>query len=95
MRCRAGRILSFREALQRAGEVDEVMIIGGGQIYDLFLPKAERVYLTRVHTEIEGDARFPELDPAAWVLVDVESHVAGDGNEFDFDFRTYERAASP
>ena len=46
-------------ALAAAGDVEEIMIIGGGQIYDLFLPKTNRLYVTRVHTEIEGDAFFP------------------------------------
>lgn len=84
-------VASPAAALRAAGDADEVMIVGGGQIYDLFLPKAGRLYLTRVHTEVEGDAWFPDLDPGAWTLVNVESRAASDGNEFDFDFRTYER----
>ena len=88
-------VASPAEALTAAGDVEEVMVIGGGQIYDLFLPKAGRVYLTRVNTEIKGDAWFPDLDPGTWALVDVESHAASEGNEFDFEFRTYERPAQP
>ena len=49
-------------ALRAAGDVDEVMIIGGGEIYELFMNQATRIYLTRVDTEIEGDAFFPEFE---------------------------------
>ncbi len=79
-------------ALQIAGNVPEVMIIGGGQVYELFLPKASRVYLTHVHTVVAGDAWFPALDPRDWTVVDRELHTASESNEFDFEFRTYERA---
>jgi dihydrofolate reductase len=79
------------EALRAAGDVGEVMIIGGGQIYDLFMPKAGRIYLTRVKSDLEGDAWFQNIDPATWQLTSTESHAADDRNEFDFEFRTYER----
>ncbi len=78
-------------ALAIAADADEIMIIGGGQIYDLFLPKAGRLHLTRVHTELDGDAFFPPVDPADWQLVASESHEASPANEFAFDFMTYER----
>lgn len=79
------------DALRAAGDVDEVMIIGGGQIYDLFMAKASRVYLTRVLAEVEGDAWFPALDKAAWTLVSSEPHAADDNNEFAFEAQVFER----
>jgi dihydrofolate reductase len=84
-------VSSPAEALRAAAAADEVMIIGGGQIYDLFLPKANRVHLTLVHAEIDGDAFFPKLDEATWLLTSSQQHQAGEKNEFDFEFRTYER----
>jgi dihydrofolate reductase len=78
-------------ALKVAGDAEEIMIIGGGQIYDLFLPKAGRLHVTRVHTEIEGDAFFPAIDAHSWELVDREAFAASEANEFAFEFRTYER----
>lgn len=78
-------------ALDVAGDAEEVMIIGGGQIYDLFLPKAGRLHVTRVHTEIEGDAFFPAIDANSWELVGREAFAASEANEFAFEFRTYER----
>ena len=80
-------------ALAIAADADEIMIIGGGQIYDLFLPKAGRLHITRVHTELDGDAFFPPVDAADWQLVASESHAASAANEFAFDFRTYERTS--
>lgn len=84
-------VASPAAALQAAGDADEMMIIGGGQIYDLFLPKAGRLHLTRVHAEIDGDAFFPALDPAVWSLVASEVHAADERNQFAFEFTTYER----
>ena len=84
-------VASPAAALDVAGHAEEIMIIGGGQIYDLFLPKAGRLHVTRVHTEIEGDAFFPEIDAGSWKLVDSEAFAASEANEFAFEFRTYER----
>jgi len=84
-------VASVEEAIAAAGDVDEVMVIGGSQIYELVLPLADRLYLTRVHADLEGDAFFPELGESEWNLVSNENHAADDRNEFDFSFRTYER----
>ncbi len=84
-------VMSPAAALDVAGDVPEIMIIGGSQIYDLFMPKAGRLHVTRVQADVDGDAFFPVISDADWELVDVESHEASDANEFAFDFRTYER----
>jgi dihydrofolate reductase len=57
---------SIEEALQAAGEVNEVMIIGGASFYEQMLPRTDRLYLTYVHAKIEGDAWFPEIDFSEW-----------------------------
>ena len=88
-------VASPAAALAIAGDASEVMIIGGSQIYDLFLPKAGRLHMTRVQTEIDGDAFFPEISESDWELVSSEAHEASDRNEFAFDFRTYERKDRP
>lgn len=88
-------VASPAAALEIAGDATEIMIIGGSQIYDLFLPKAGRVHLTRIHTEIDGDAFFPAISEFEWELVSEETHEASDKNEFAFDFRTYERKDCP
>ena len=85
-------VSSTAEAVTTAGDVAEIMVIGGSDIYALFLPQAQRVYLTRVHAEVEGDAFFPALGEE-WHLVSDEAHTADAGNEYDVSFRIYERAA--
>ena len=78
-------------ALAAAGEADEVMVIGGSEVYALFLPDAGRLYLTRIHAEVEGDAWFPEIARDEWRLTADEPHAADERNEYDYSFLTYER----
>lgn len=82
---------SVAAALAAAGDADEVMVIGGGEIYREFLPMADRIYLTRVQVETEGDTLFPELDMNEWDVVAVEEYPAGDEREIGFDLETLER----
>ena len=84
-------VQSTDEAIVAAGDVDEIMVIGGSEVYALFLPVAQRLYLTRVHADVNGDAFFPVVDEDEWQLVSDEAHVADSKNEFDFSFRIYER----
>jgi dihydrofolate reductase len=83
-------VASPAAAVDIAAGAAEIMIIGGSEIYKLFLPLADRVYLTRVHAEVEGDAWFPALGDD-WRLVSDERHAADDNNEHDMSFRLYER----
>jgi dihydrofolate reductase len=87
-------VASTDAAVAAAGNAEEIMIIGGSQVYALFLPVADRIYLTRVHAEVDGDAHFPTPEADAWALVSDEPHVADDRNDFDYSFRVYERKAS-
>jgi dihydrofolate reductase len=59
-------VQSIEQAVEVAGVVEEIMVIGGSQIYAAFLPLADRIYLTRVHAEVEGDAFFPSIDESKW-----------------------------
>ena len=86
-------VTSVEEAIAVAGDAPEIMIIGGSEIYALFMPHAGRLYLTRVHTNVDGDAFFPGLDDS-WRLVSEEAHGADGKNEFDYSFRRYEPAAA-
>ena len=84
-------VASLEDAVAAAGDADEIMIIGGSQIYAHALPLAARLYLTRVHAEIDGDAFFPEIDQTGWRLIDDVRHAADERNQFDYSFRIYER----
>ncbi|MGM0769690.1 MAG: dihydrofolate reductase [Pseudomonadota bacterium] len=91
---------SLQEALVKAeaqAEIeggDEVMIIGGGQIYAEALPTVDRIYITRVHAEIEGDAFFPEVNWDEWEEIGREDFSASDNNPYDYSFVVYQRLAS-
>ena len=82
---------SLEEALARA-EVEkpvEVMIVGGAEIYRAVLPMADRIELTEVHIQAQGDARMERFDPAAWREVTRERHSTADG--LGFSYVTLER----
>ncbi len=85
-------VASPAAALAAAREAAEIMIIGGSQVYELFLPKAGRLYLTRVLADVEGDAYFPDINEREWKLSACEAHAATGANEYAFEFRTYERS---
>lgn len=69
----------------------KIFIIGGGEIYQQYLPEAVRVYLTRVHTVIEADTFFPALGENEWELVSAEKHYKDDKHAYDFTFEVWER----
>jgi dihydrofolate reductase len=73
-------------ALRAAGEVPEVMVVGGAEIYRQMLPLAQCMYLTWVETSVDGDARFPEWDEREWVEVGRERHEADERNAFAYSF---------
>ncbi len=78
-------------AIAAAGDVAELMVIGGGNIYEQLLPGSDRIYLTRVHTHIEGDIFFPEIDPADWRSISAETYPVTADRQYGFTFETLER----
>jgi len=84
---------SFEEALKRCEyeETGEVCVIGGGEIYKQALPFVNRIHLTRVHTDIEGDTVFPELFDGDWKQLNCEEHKADDKHAYDYSFLEYVR----
>lgn len=83
---------SVKDALFVAenGDYKEVFIIGGGQIFNEVLDKADKVYLTRVHTELEGDVFFPQLGKE-WKLVWSEAHQSDEKHRYDYTFQRWEK----
>ncbi len=84
-------VSSVDAAIATAGDTGEVMVIGGSEIYKLFLPLVERIYMTRVHIDVDGDARFPELDDQQWQETKREHHDADDSNDYEFTTSVLER----
>lgn len=82
---------SADEALALTGGADEVMVIGGAEIFRLFLPLADRQYVTEIDASVEGDVRFPEVDRSQWREVEREAHPPDAKNPHPYTFVTLER----
>ncbi|MEM8737747.1 MAG: dihydrofolate reductase [Planctomycetota bacterium] len=83
---------SLEQALELVGDSDpEPFITGGGKIYELALPRADRMVLTTVHAELDGDTFFPEFDPQAWAVTDARHHLADDRHAHAFTVHTLDR----
>jgi dihydrofolate reductase len=78
-------------ALKLAASADEVMIIGGGNLYTQLLPQTERIYLTRIHADIDGDTFFPNLESQDWQLVASETLPADKNRTNKVSFEVLER----
>ena len=86
---------SIKEAFDLVGDVDEMMVVGGANLYAQALPLASRMYLTIVHDHFDGDTAFPDYEEGEWQEVARESHAADERNPHAFSFLTLERRASP
>ena len=82
---------SLDEAIAMAEGDEETFIIGGAQIYRAALAVADRMYITRVERDYEGDTSFPDIDYSQWQLVSEERHERGEEYEWPFSFLTYDR----
>ncbi|MBW2976454.1 type 3 dihydrofolate reductase [Candidatus Woesearchaeota archaeon] len=85
---------SIEEALEAAENNEEIMIIGGAQVYREFLPKADRMYLTLIDADFEGDAYFPEYKIEEWDETSYEEHEMDKDNPHDYVFLVLERRQS-
>ena len=83
---------ALEEALAACPAGSTPFLVGGAEIYRLGLPRVGELYLTRVHTTVEGDTWLPELDWGQWQLVSRESFPAGPRNDHPFSFEHYRRA---
>ena len=82
---------SLEDALTIAAADSGIFVIGGAQIYELALPRADRMYVTHVEAEVEGDTFFPAYDPAHWRRVEETEHAADTKNEYPHRFCIYDR----
>ena len=85
---------SLDKAIEVAADADEIMIIGGANLYEQSLPRVERLYLTRVEGEFEGDAWFPEFSGDEWCLSSSDTHDADDDNAYAYRFEIYDRCST-
>ena len=82
------------EALAACAGHEEVMVMGGATLYELFLPRAGRIYLTRVQAEVDGDTWFPPFDESAWNVVERRDYPADANNEYACSFQVLEKTGA-
>jgi dihydrofolate reductase len=94
----AETVTSLKDALTLANAkgrclagVDEICILGGGEIYRQAIGIADRLYVTHVLASVDGDTRFPEIDPGIWRVVSTEEHPAGEKDTHATRYVVYER----
>jgi len=82
---------SLEEAIERVEASELAFIIGGGNIYRQSMDIATHIELTRIHTELQGDTFFPEIDTARWQLLWTKYHPADERHAFSFTFQHFIR----
>jgi dihydrofolate reductase len=85
---------SLEEALERCRDEQEVFAIGGAAVFREALPRAQRLYLTRVHAEVAGDVRFPDETLEGWERIEQTSLPADEKNEYATTYEVYVRSSS-
>ena len=78
-------------SLAQAQQPDEVFIIGGGNIYQQVLPLIDRLYLTHIDAELQGDTYFPDYLPEQWQVIYQEDHQADEKNSYPYQFKILQR----
>ena len=82
---------TIEEALKLTEGDSQPFIIGGGEIYKLFLYHADRIELTRVHGNFEADTFFPEIDYKNWELVEEEKHLSSENQPYDYSYLKFRK----
>lgn len=93
---RGARVAADVDAAMKIASEDqpeEIAVIGGGEIFRMFLPLAGRIYLSEVDLDVEGDTFFPKLDPARWREVSREVHEKGPNDTASFILRVLDRSS--
>ncbi len=84
---------TLQEAITMANQTDckEGFVIGGGQVYAQALPIAQRIYLTRVHAQLEGDAFFPDFNKKEWERISKDDHERDEKHAYSYSFEIWKR----
>ena len=85
---------SVEAALALVNDFEEVMVIGGGAIYQHCLAAAQRLYITHINANVDGDTYFPEYDLAIWKKVASEIRPSDEKNKYQLDFAVYEKVSA-
>ena len=84
---------TIEEAIAKAKESDakEIFIIGGGEIFKQTMGIVNKIYLTRVHTTVEGDTSYPEINKTQWKMISGESFSADEKNNYPYTFEVWSK----
>lgn len=82
---------SMKEAFELAGDDEQPFIIGGGQIYTAGMAWADKIELTRIHQDFEGDTFFPEIDKQQWEIIMQDEYPKTEENPIPFSYITYKK----
>lgn len=82
---------SIEHATRLLNEEEDLLVVGGANLYQQTLPLADRMHLTEVNMEVEGDAFFPDINASEWLEISREHHPADDRHKVDFDFVEYQK----
>ena len=85
--------INLDDAITKAAETNsnQFFIIGGGEIYKQAMPLADNIYLTRVHSEIDGDIFFPIIDEKVWELISYRDYDADEQHAYDYSFQFWKK----
>lgn len=83
---------SLQQAIEKLHQYDEVMVIGGGQLFEESLAIADKIYLTEIHHQFTADVFFPEFDRTQWIMKTDVLREADEKNPYNLSFKLYERA---
>ena len=87
--------LAKAREIAEADGVDEIMIIGGGELYAQLMDRADRLYVSHIDLAPEGDVRFPVIDPAIWAIVDLPEVEPSPRDDAAYRVKVYERRKDP
>jgi len=90
--CKIATSIEHAVSLAKQSEMgDEIMICGGASVYKQFLPMTDRMYLTFIDNDFEGDTYFPEFDKTEWRALERKDHKADEKNLYDYFFLILEK----
>lgn len=82
---------SIEEAAAKCNHEEECFVMGGASVYRQFMPLADKLYITRVNKDFEGDTFFPEIDVKDWKLAEQSADIEMEDGSFSYRFEIYER----
>lgn len=82
---------SIDEAISACKDAEEIMIIGGASFYSQMLPRADRLYITEIHHDFDGDSWFPEFNPEQWHESKRIDHHCDEKNPYDYSFVVFDK----